>query len=79
MYGGGSHTTVGILNNFILAMLLYPEVAQKAREEIDRVIGTDRLPNVSDRPDLPYLECVLLETLRWYPVTPLCECTPIKI
>ncbi|CEL54881.1 O-methylsterigmatocystin oxidoreductase OS=Aspergillus parasiticus GN=ordA PE=3 SV=1 [Rhizoctonia solani AG-1 IB] len=71
MYGGGSHTTVGILNNFILAMLLYPEVAHKAREEIDRVIGTDRLPNVSDRQDLPYLECVLLETLRWYPVTPL--------
>ncbi|EUC61288.1 cytochrome P450 family protein [Rhizoctonia solani AG-3 Rhs1AP] len=71
MYGGGAHTTVGILNNFILAMLLYPKVAEKAREEIDRVVGADRLPTISDRPDLPYLECVLLETLRWYPVTPL--------
>ncbi|KAJ1301077.1 hypothetical protein OPQ81_003495 [Rhizoctonia solani] len=71
MYGGGVHTTVGILNNFILAMLLYPRVAQTAREEIERVVGTDRLPTILDRPDLPYLECVLLETLRWYPVTPL--------
>ncbi|GAB1520338.1 hypothetical protein RhiTH_003412 [Rhizoctonia solani] len=71
MYGGGAHTTVGVLNNFILAMLLYPEVARKAREEIDKVVGTDRLPTVLDRPDLPYLECVILETLRWYPVTPL--------
>ncbi|CAE6452460.1 unnamed protein product [Rhizoctonia solani] len=71
MYGGGAHTTAGILNNFILAMLLYPKVAQKAREEITRVVGLDRLPTISDRPDLPYLECLLLETLRWYPVTPL--------
>ncbi|CAE6421570.1 unnamed protein product [Rhizoctonia solani] len=71
MYGGGAHTTVGILSNFVLAMLLHPKVAEKAREEIDRVVGMDRLPTISDRPDLPYLECVLLETLRWYPVTPL--------
>ncbi|KAB5588223.1 Cytochrome P450 family protein [Ceratobasidium theobromae] len=71
MYGGGAHTTVGILNNFILAMVLYPKVARKAREEIDRVVGPERLPGIPDRPDLPYLECVLLETMRWYPVTPL--------
>ncbi|QRW17878.1 cytochrome P450 family protein [Rhizoctonia solani] len=42
-----------------------------AREEMDRVVGTDRLPTMSDRPKLPYLECILLETMRWYPVTPL--------
>ncbi|KAF8666648.1 cytochrome p450 [Rhizoctonia solani] len=29
------------------------------------------LPTMSDRPKLPYLECILLETMRWYPVTPL--------
>ncbi|CAE6444152.1 unnamed protein product [Rhizoctonia solani] len=71
MYSGGIHNTHATLANFITAMVLYPEVAQKAREEIDRVIGTERLPTISDRADLPYLECVLLETLRWQPVAPL--------
>ncbi|EUC61286.1 cytochrome P450 family protein [Rhizoctonia solani AG-3 Rhs1AP] len=71
MYSGGVHNTIATLGNFIAAMVLYPEVARKAREEIDRVIGTERLPTISDRADLPYLECVLLETLRWHPVAPL--------
>ncbi|KAL5639705.1 hypothetical protein ACGC1H_006332 [Rhizoctonia solani] len=71
MYSAGAHTTVGTISNFILAMVLYPEVFRKAQEEIDRVVGSERLPLISDRADLPYIECVLLETLRWYPVAPL--------
>lgn len=71
MYNAGQHTTVGTLNNFVLAMILYPEIAHKAREEMDRVVGTERLPEMSDRPNLPYLECVLLETMRWHPPVPL--------
>jgi hypothetical protein len=31
-------------------MLLYPDVQKKAQEEIDRVVGRDRLPNLNDRP-----------------------------
>lgn len=74
MYNAGSHTTVSTISNFILAMILYPEVARKAREEMDRVVGTERLPSMADRPNLPYLECIHLETLRWSPVTPLSKC-----
>ncbi|EUC61304.1 cytochrome P450 family protein [Rhizoctonia solani AG-3 Rhs1AP] len=69
MYAGGVHTTVTTLCNFIAAMMLHPHVAHKAREEIDRVVGTERLPTMSDRNDLPYLECVLSEILRWQPPT----------
>ncbi|KAL4075358.1 cytochrome P450 [Scleroderma yunnanense] len=56
---------------FILAMTLYPEAQTKAQEEIDRVVGRDRLPDFSDRENLPYVESVLLETLRWHPISPL--------
>ncbi|KIM57158.1 hypothetical protein SCLCIDRAFT_1143714 [Scleroderma citrinum Foug A] len=56
---------------FILAMTLYPEVQIKAQEEIDRVVGQDRLPDFSDRENLPYIEGVFMETLRWKPVVPL--------
>jgi cytochrome P450 len=52
-------------------MTLYPEVQRKAREEIDRVVGHNRLPNYNDRADLPYVEALLKEVLRWNPVAPL--------
>jgi len=52
-------------------MQLYPEVQRKAQEEIDRVVGRDRLPTISDRPNLPYIEAVIKELLRWNPVAPL--------
>ena len=52
-------------------MMLYPNVQKKAREEIDRVIGTDRLPTFEDRENLPYIEAVLKEIQRWSPAVPL--------
>ncbi|VUC32686.1 unnamed protein product [Clonostachys rosea] len=71
LYGGGSDTTVSTLSFFFLAMLLYPEVLQKAHEEIERVVGSDRLPNFGDRPSLPYVEGIVKEMYRWQPVAPL--------
>lgn len=45
-------------------MVLHPEVYRKAQAEIDRVVGSERLPELEDRPSLPYLECVLKEVYR---------------
>jgi cytochrome P450 len=44
-----------------------PQVQRKAQEEIDRVVGTGRLPDVNDRPDLPYIEAIYRELLRYEP------------
>ena len=52
-------------------MALYPEVQAKAQSEIDRVIGSDRLPGFQDRDSLPYLNALTKEVLRWNPVSPL--------
>ena len=52
-------------------MTLYPDVLRRAQEEIDRVIGPDRLPTFEDRKDLPYMEALIKETLRWENVVPL--------
>ena len=49
---------------FILAMTLYPDKQEKAQQEIDAVVGLNRLPEFSDRDSLPYLEAVLQEVLR---------------
>lgn len=52
-------------------MVLYPAVQKKAQAEIDAVVGNDRLPEVNDRPNLPYLEAVLMEVLRYHPIGPM--------
>ena len=49
---------------FFLAMALHPEVQAKAQAEIDKVIGNDQFPTLNDRPDLPYIECILKEVMR---------------
>ena len=52
-------------------MALNPGVARKAQEELDRVIGKDRLPEFSDRDDLPYINALVKELLRWSPPAPI--------
>lgn len=54
-------------------MVLHPDALKRAQEEIDLVIGPDRLPSFSDRKDLPYIEALVQETLRWENVGPLSE------
>ena len=41
-------------------MILYPEAKKKAQAELDAVIGKDRLPMLSDRPELPYVTAFLM-------------------
>ncbi|KAJ3492026.1 hypothetical protein NLI96_g262 [Meripilus lineatus] len=64
-------TTSSAILLFILAMLRHPEAQEKARNEIDRVVGRDRLPDFSDRESLPMVECVIRETFRLYHPLPL--------
>lgn len=70
-FGAASETTHSVLQVFILAMVLFPEVQAKAHTLIDTVIGASRLPTFSDRPSLQYIDAILRETLRWHPVLPL--------
>lgn len=44
-------------------MLLYPDVQQYAQEQIDRVCNEGRLPTMEDADDLPYVRCLMKETL----------------
>jgi len=45
-------------------MTLNPHVQKKAREELDMIIGRERLPTFADREKLPYIEYIMQETFR---------------
>jgi cytochrome P450 len=65
---GGADTTAAQLLTLILAFGLYPEVQKRARKEIDAVCGTERAPLWSDFDQLPYINCIVKEGMRWRPV-----------
>src|SRR5277367_672086 len=50
-------------------MACFPDVQKKAQDEINRVVGSDRLPTMADEPQLPYIRAMIKETLRWMPTT----------
>ncbi|KAG6886644.1 hypothetical protein C0992_002970, partial [Termitomyces sp. T32_za158] len=71
VFSAGADTTVSAARTYIYAMLVNPEAQKKAQDEIDNVVGWNRLPDFSDRPNLPYVEAVFREVMRWRPVAPL--------
>ena len=56
---------------FVLAMLLYPQVMNKAQAEVDTVVGRERMPTFADQDQLPYVDAIVKEVLRWKPIAPL--------
>ncbi|KAF9533207.1 cytochrome P450 [Crepidotus variabilis] len=70
-YAAGADTTVASIESFFYAIAKFPEVQRKAQEEIDSVVGNDRLPTMNDRPSLLYVEAIYREVLRWMPALPL--------
>ncbi|PCH43329.1 cytochrome P450 [Wolfiporia cocos MD-104 SS10] len=71
LYGGKALHTSSVLLTFILSMTLFQYALQKAQEELDRVVGRHRLPDLEDRESLPYLDSLIKEVYRWNCPTPL--------
>jgi len=65
----GSDTTASTMQSFILFMISHPDVMRKVRDELDRAVGSDRMPTFEDEPNLPYLVACIKETLRRRPPT----------
>ena len=67
------HQTFGTLLYFVQAMVLYPGAMHRAQQELDNVVGRERLPAFNDQKDLPYITALVKEVLRWRPVAPMCK------
>ncbi|KAF5180212.1 Cytochrome p450 [Thalictrum thalictroides] len=62
----------GIVVEWAMSELInHPNILQKAREEIDSVMGKNQLVKESDIQDLPYTQAIFKETLRLHPPIPI--------
>ena len=71
LFVAGTETTSTALRWFSLFMIRHPDVQDKMRKEINDVIGTSRFPSLEDKPNLPYCEAVIHETLRVGAIAPI--------
>ncbi|XP_030481393.1 cytochrome P450 CYP82D47 [Cannabis sativa] len=71
LIAGGSDTTTGTVVWAISLLMNNRHVLRKAQEEIDSHVGKDRVVNDTDIAHLAYLQAIVKETLRLYPVAPL--------
>ncbi|KAK9012917.1 hypothetical protein V6N11_040947 [Hibiscus sabdariffa] len=67
----GTDTTALTLEWAMSNLLNNPQVLVKARAELDKHIGQEKLVEEADLAKLPYLQCIISETLRLYPAAPL--------
>ncbi|OEL19400.1 Cytochrome P450 CYP736A12 [Dichanthelium oligosanthes] len=67
----GTDTSAVTVEWALSELLRKPKAIAKATEELDRVVGRDRLVTEADIPSLPYLEAIVKETMRIHPVAPL--------
>ncbi|KAH9051238.1 cytochrome P450, partial [Lactarius vividus] len=70
-------TTILISDWPIVAVVTYPDITTRIQEELNNVVGRDRLPTFDDEGSLPYLVAFIKEvtrrvsSLQWRPVVPL--------
>ncbi|KAJ7134309.1 cytochrome P450 [Mycena epipterygia] len=70
-YAAGTDTTASTLETFFLMMVLHPDIQRRAQDEIDSVVCGGRMPDLSDRPLLPYVDCIIQEVYRFHPAAPM--------
>ncbi|CAN4089052.1 unnamed protein product [Withania somnifera] len=70
LFAAGTDTTSSTLEWAMAELLKNPHTLEKAQEELDQLIGRGKLIDEADVAQLPYLRCIVKETLRLHPAVP---------
>ncbi|XP_055927373.1 cytochrome P450 18a1-like [Argiope bruennichi] len=71
VFSAGLETVTSTLEWSVVFLVRHKAVQRRFQEEIDDVIGSERRPELSDLPHMPYAEAFILEVLRRANVIPL--------
>ncbi|RDX86084.1 Flavonoid 3'-monooxygenase, partial [Mucuna pruriens] len=71
MFAAGTDTSSSTVEWAIAELIRNPLNMIQVQQELDTVVGRDRLVTELDLPQLPYLQAVVKETFRLHPPTPL--------
>lgn len=74
----GRDTTAATLSWTLYELGRHPECVSRLRQEISEVVGFDRTPTYADLKSMKYLQNVMNETLRLYPVVPFNMRMPLQ-
>ncbi|CAK9200287.1 unnamed protein product [Sphagnum troendelagicum] len=67
MIGAGTDTSATTVEWALVELLRHPEAMKKAQEELDDVIGSERVVDEGDISELKYLQAIVKETFRLHP------------
>ncbi|KAL9166501.1 hypothetical protein ABFS82_05G033600 [Erythranthe guttata] len=70
LFAAGTETTSSTVEWAMAEALKNPETMKRAKAELAEVIGAGKIVDEADIPRLPYLRCMLKETLRIHPPAP---------
>ncbi|XP_024380069.1 cytochrome P450 703A2 isoform X2 [Physcomitrium patens] len=67
----GTDTMANTVEWAMAELMVNPLHMKRAKDELDNVVGTNRLVQESDIPNLPFLQAITKEALRMHPPAPL--------
>ncbi|KAM3922872.1 cytochrome P450 2A13-like [Leptodactylus fuscus] len=71
LFVAGTETTMNTIQFSLLLMIQNPHIQEKVQKEIDTVIGSIRMPGISDRTQMPYTNAVVYEIMRYVDLVPM--------
>lgn len=71
VFSAGYDTTVTTLRWAFIYFMMYPDIQERLRKEIDDVIGRDGTPSTADEVKMPFLQATIQEIHRYASIVPL--------
>lgn len=71
LFIAGSQSTNNTMIFILMSLALHKNIQEKCHKEIDNVLNMNEQPSLKHKPQLSYIEAVILETQRFYNIVPV--------